>query len=205
MSDEAEAMLSISKIGVGPYMRCPACRRVVLDPDRKVAVHGEPAPCCGGKGEGGLVWPSVEIHDVIDIAKKQKLRTPRGRRVAIVFLASALEMLLEDVLWELLEVHGSSNSLSKLVLDGYHGRDRRVGVFKTLAGKSVSEVLRAKHLDSFDEDWKAITKARNGIVHKYTYERGDDQQAQIQRVIDRCFEAFEELNNYAVAPKVKPK
>ncbi len=205
MSDESELLRTLSTIRLSPYLQCPACRKVVFDPDRKLARWDQPAPCCGASGEGRILWPSAETYDILEIARRQELGTSQGRRVAIVFLASALEMLLESVLWELLAAHDSQTSLSVLILDGYQGRKKRMGLFKALSGKTVLEVLKAKKLEGFHADWIEIAEARNDIVHEYSYERKSNPQALINRVIEKCFEAFAELHNHAVGAKTRRK
>lgn len=180
------------------YVQCPSCRKVILDPHGELGRLDQPTPCCGASGEHRILWPSPETYDILGIARNQELATSQGRRIAIVFLASALEILFENVLWELLAAHGSSTSISELVLDGYQGRERRTTLFKNLSGKSVSEVLKNGRLETFHTDWTKLAKARNEIVHQYYYERTPEMQALIKRVVDRCFKAFAELHNYAV-------
>lgn len=206
MSDESELWRRLSMIRLAPYLQCPACRQVVFDPDRQLARLDQSARCCGASGEARILWPSPETYGILEIAKKQQLDSWEGKRVAIVFLATALEMFLESVLWELLEAQNSSTLHSEVVLDGYQGRERRVELFKVLSGASVSEVLKAKNLEIFLADWGVIIKARNDIVHgKYSSERNDDPKASIKRVIEKCFDAFAELHNHAVSANITRK
>lgn len=191
---------------LSPYIQCPACRRLNFDPDRKLARRDEPAPCCGASGEARIIWPSAETHDILEIARKRRLGTAQGRRIAIVFLATALEMLLESILWELLAAHRSSVFLSEIILDGYRGRDRRIGLFKTLSGKSISNVLKAKKLENFLADWDEIARARNDIAHgQYFYERKGRTGVLIKRVINSCLQVFAELQNHAADTHSKGK
>lgn len=204
MSDEPQFWRMFSMIHLAPYLQRPACRRLVFDPDRKLARRDQPAPCCGASGEARTVWPSPETYAVLEIARRQQLDTSDGERIAIVFLATALEMFLESVLWELLAAQDSL--LSELILSGYKGRERRIELFKALSGTSVLEILRAKKLETFFADWGEIAKARNNIVHgKYSYERKDDPLAVIKRVIEKCFDAFAALHNHAVDANTRGK
>jgi hypothetical protein len=178
-----------------PYVQCPACRKVVFDPGQKLVKLDELAPCCGSSGQPRIIWPSFEALKFLEIVSSQDLSSPDGRRIAIVFLCTVLELLLEDSLWELLEIHTNSRQLADAVLDSYRGRDKRIQLYNKLSDRKLKDLLQAEELLTFFEDWEHLSQLRNDIVHGQ-YSGGTDKEVDcIRHVSMNCLSAFVAVNN----------
>ncbi len=179
-----------------PYRLCPSCGEIVSDPTSSLTTYSKPAPCCGASGEPRAIWPTVAVTELLGIVDSQDLDSLDGRRVASIFLCTALELLLEHSLWELLGVYTDSEVLEEAVLDMCRGLDRRVDLFKKLRGHSLTEIfLSDSRLRDFLGDWKSLAETRNSILHT-GYEKDVTNTAHLIRSVrGNCLPAFVELHN----------
>lgn len=147
------------------YIKCPSCQEIFNDPDRNLSNLGVPAPCCGALNETRAVWPSLDVHMLLDIIEQQKLDTYNGQRIAIVFTCTLLEMMLEQAVWTLIQYQVKTDKAGEALLESYQGRERRLRLFQKLNGFSLKDVLADKGYKTFLSDWKELAQIRNRIVH----------------------------------------
>ncbi len=184
-----------------PYVKCPSCYTVISDPERKLQNLAEPAPCCGDTGHIRISWPMEDVLMFFEIVRQQDLNETKDRRIAIVFVSTMLELLLENVLWELLSAHTKSLQLAESALDSYQGRERRIKLYNRLSDHSLRDFFIQHEFSSLLNDWEQLAKIRNKIVHgRYFAETTDalDERELIQRITRSCLQAFFVLHNDAV-------
>jgi hypothetical protein len=156
----------------------------------------DPTSCCNVPRRDCEPWPTFEIFKVFKFVGKQDLYSPDGQRQAIVFLCAMLEMLLEITLWELLEIHAAPRELAEVILEGYHGRNKRIELYNRLSHRSLKTLFKSnKDLKTFHKDWESIAKVRNDIVHSGDYSKLDEVVSLIPSILERSLSAFAEANN----------
>ena len=124
------------------YLKCPKCGKINYDPQLSLVELSKPAPCCGANGEPREMWPSIAVRMFYEVILKQDNNTQDGLRINIVFLSTALEVLLEDVLWELLELHTKSLTLAEVLFESNNGREKRIRLYNSLSDKKLSDLFK---------------------------------------------------------------
>lgn len=99
------------------YLRCPGCKKIVFDEDLALANISNPTPCCGHSGESRQVWPSVPAQRFLGLVSNQDLADDDEMRVAVILLCTAIELLLEYVVWDLLSIHNTPTEVAEFILD----------------------------------------------------------------------------------------
>ena len=168
---------------------------VVHNPHYKLTRLDEPAPCCGASGQPRTRWPSLEVHKFLEIVGSQELNSDDERRVAIVFLCSALELLLEHSPWRLLAVHTNSRQLADFVLENTRGRERRIRLYTRLSDCPLGDLLKARGMLTFLDDWNQISELRNDIVHGQYFSNVENEADLIRNVHANCLKVFAEVHN----------
>ncbi|MHB9112358.1 MAG: hypothetical protein ACYC4D_06990 [Thermoleophilia bacterium] len=156
----------------------------------------EPAPCCGASGEARGIWPWHGGNKLLEIVYEQDLIEFEERRVAIVFLHSALEFLMEQSLWELLsDLFKTHNKVTEAMLESNEGIHKRIELYKKIYGRTLNAIFQENGFVSFFQDWKQLIKLRNGIVHGKYYRSTSNETEIIENVRDCCISAFASLHN----------
>lgn len=178
-----------------PYVECPNCHEVVNDVNQKLLKVDEPAPCCGASGEARTLWPAVGVLMLIGVVSNQDLDSEEGRNIAVVFLSTAMELLHEDSLWYLLQLHTKSRQLLELILDTNRGKERRINLYNKLSDRSLGDLLNSSKLANFLEDWKKLAERRNNILHKqFCYSKANVADL-VRRILGNCLRAFTAVRN----------
>lgn len=177
------------------FVRCPSCGILVHDPQLDLLRTGKAAPCCGAAGESREGWPSLQAIKLLEVADAQDRTSQDGQRVAVLFFASALEAMLEDLLVEVLRDHSSSEALRDAVLDGYEGVARRKQLFKRLSGRKLGDILSELWGQEFLADWERLSTRRNRIAHGSYYFPDSTDVLLMERLSGSMFKALAELNN----------
>jgi|GEM_PF-6657019 len=188
------------------YVICMGCGQVFPDSNGEYLYGDEPSPCCGCSGEDLLTWPDIEVEKYLEIVQRQDLQTPQGQRVAIVFLCSALEALLESELSELLFTMGTPTEVVKALLNRTKGVNNMKSCFNQLNKQSLNEILESTGLSKFMPDWASIVQHRNNFAHgKYSYRNRNPGSKiaeedlvikMIENLSDEYYRAFATIHNY---------
>ena len=186
------------------FLTCPACGIVTHDPALNLADLKVPAPCCGASGESRGLWLPLPAVALLNLVENQDRHKDEGRRIAVVFLAAAVEILFEHVLSHLLELHTTSDALIDSALDAFQGVERRKELFNRLSAKPMGEILHDKQLDEFSSDWSSLAKLRNKLAHGHAFVTSTRHDDLIRRVEERACEAFAHLEN-AVTMQARPR
>jgi hypothetical protein len=107
-----------------------------------------------------------------------------------VFLSSALEALLENALWDLLEIREVDHTVGELIMDGWSGRDRRIVAFNRLAGQPLSGILASAGFSQFIDQWQYVAKLRNRTVHGDLEAFIKPDPSRLEYIRDNCISAF---------------
>lgn len=177
------------------YRECPACGMVVRDEGRKLLNLDKPAPCCGASGEPRLLWPTLEVLKFLEIAADQDLDSKEERRIAVVFLCTALELLMENCLWNLLSTHARSRDLVDAVLENTWGRDRRIRLYNRFSDCPLGNLLESREMAAFLKDWDRLSKLRNDIIHGRYFSELENEIDLVRAVYRDCLGAFLEVHN----------
>ena len=179
-----------------PYLRCPACQILVADPEYRLAAVDTPAPCCGAHGASRGIWPGLQALKLLEVVEAQDQEHPDGHRAALLFFASTLEVMLEDVIVELLRQHTESEELREAVLDSHQGVERRRTLFGRLSGTALGDLLKEGWGQEFLRDWTTLAGRRNKVAHGAYYYRGSEDNPLIRRMKGSFLRAFVEMHNH---------
>jgi hypothetical protein len=169
---------------------------IISDPRLSLTEKNKPAPCCGAFGQSRLIWPSFTVQKFLEIVDKQDLNSNEERPIAIVFLCTALELLLEQALWSLLNIYTKSEQLAELILDSNRERDRRIGLYNKLSDCPLGDLLQSRKMATFLDEWNRLSKLRNEVVHHGRYYTGGKEETElIQSVYRNCLKVFAEVHN----------
>lgn len=185
------------------YLRCPECRIIVFDPELKLGAINMPAPCCGTHGTSRGIWPGIQAIKLLEVAQGQNSTHPDEHRIAVLFFASALEIMLEDVLVELLRQHTTSEDLRETVLDSNQGVERRRILFARLSGTTLGDLLKDDWGQEFLRDWTTLAAHRNKVAHGAYFYHGSEDIVLIDRIRQNCLRAFVEMHNYVTRRRIE--
>lgn len=132
------------------YWLCRSCRTLSGPVTGLAPVKPK---CCARPGVEQ--WPSRDALRLLEIAGQETAKGVDGRRVTTVFLAFALERLLEDTLRFILR---SGDVLPPRVPE-------RKMFFARRTGHSIAGVLKGSGLATFNDSWDELIKLRNQIAH----------------------------------------
>ena len=179
------------------YTRCPHCRLIIFDPSSKLAKMSHPTPCCGRSGEARIIWPSPETLKFLEIVASQNLEAPDDFRIAVVFLSTALELLLEDSLREQLRRHVKTSELSEYLLRTVRGRDDRLRLYAAPHGGKFRDVMSKAGKAAFLDLWDKLAAARNEIAHGRCVVGDKIAKDELNHVAQGCLSAFAALQNFS--------
>ena len=177
------------------YLRCPSCGIIINDSSRSLSQLSKPAPCCGAYGSPREIWPSLSVSMFFEIVLQQDNSTEEGLRVSIIFLSTALEVLLEDALWQLFELHTNSLTIAETLFESNNGRDRRLKLYNSLSDTKFSKLLDFPNGIQFIDRWAKLTKMRNLLVHgKYFIDKAEAKTI-VEFIRDSALEIFVKVEN----------
>lgn len=177
------------------HKRCGACWRVFNDPEGEYWGNKRPCPFCSRQHKLWLQWPPVEASNFLRIAASQDFLDGDDRRIALVFIVTALEALFYDLLDGLLFSETKNRTLIRLLLDAYWNFPRREQLFKYLRGRSLK--LRLEELDfpEFYKRWGKLVEARNSLIHGDYFDDMVSPRLPMEEVLEDCLLVFVAVNN----------
>ncbi|MEK4045918.1 hypothetical protein NSU18_19995 [Paenibacillus sp. FSL H8-0048] len=178
------------------YNKCQHCGEIFKDANHNTAKLNNPSPCCGATNESRHHWPTLDVLILIGLVEKQNLDDFKERKVAIVFVATLLEMLLEETVTKLAYKHCNSDTAVEALLDSYQGRQKRIALFNKLSGLKMKELLNNNGFTDYLFWWEAISTLRNKIVHQGFYAQTEiDVNMTIRNLLNNSIDVFALLNN----------
>src|SRR5207248_1182595 len=124
--------------------------------------------------------------ELLNLVESQDRHKDEGRRIAVVFLAAAVEIIFEHVLTHLLRLHTTSDALIDAALEAFQGVERRRELFNRLSSIPMSELLHDKRMDEFLSDWSSLVKLRNKLAHGHAFVTSTRHDDLIRRVEERA-------------------
>lgn len=177
------------------YLECQDCRKLVHDPNLQLGRVDIPCPLCASFGSSRGIWPSLDALKLLDVAFDQDVDSQDGHRVAVLFLASAFEVMLADILSTLVKGHSPSERLADVVLDEWDTLARRKLLFNRLSVRPLGEILSTPAGQQFLQDWDALAKRRNQLAHGHYYYRGSEDAVVLRRLQEKAFQEFASIHN----------
>jgi hypothetical protein len=186
------------------YLECQKCGEIC--PESAHVSDIEPWPCCGAV-DAAYEWPELTVITMLNLVDAQDPTDHDQRRVAIMFLATAVELLLEQSLWLLLPKHCKTKELARLTLEWNRGKEKMTTLYKQLSGESISNILKGNGYEVFLSRWDTLTKLRNQIAHGRFYaavhESEEKERELIENVYQDCIPVFAHIHNYALKVPAK--
>jgi CheY-like chemotaxis protein len=182
------------------YFLCPSCGEVVLDCERTMEDIRNPALCCGSRDVERANWPAPYVRAFLKIAFEQNLHSYSSLSTAILSLNEALALLLEGVLWRL--VNGKTGSLetARIKISSCPDMQDRITLYDLYSDVPIESLLESKGLHGFFPAMEYIWRQRTLIVQSSARgcgERGitaEDIES-IDRLSMQCLKAFSYISN----------
>jgi hypothetical protein len=184
------------------WVECPACGRVLDSTEfpNSDAINA-PCPRCGGAGQARLLWPPYETRAFLKIVDAPGEPDAKDLRVRTLFLASACENLLADIVWDAMMQLRVPIRVADHLIESADGRARLIASYKVLTGISAQQVLQDTGMGSWFQSWETLTRARNAYGHGKWRRPGvsDTDATEACRVVRESFgSAFAALKNAAI-------
>jgi hypothetical protein len=189
------------KAFISSYRQCPDCKTVLFDPKRELSQLSVKTSCCGSFGKARIIWPSIIVHKYLELVNNLDPNSEDDQKISVVFLSSAFEMMLEDILWELLFKHTPSPLLADSIMDSFHGKERRIKLFDSISDNKFSEIT--KDDKEFTERWNEITFLRNRVAHGdyFVSSKKYNEVESIDYLYDNCLKYFSKIENEVQSQK----
>lgn len=179
------------------YSQCSICWRIRSLPLIVASSLDEPCPDCGVTGKTRIQWPPIEATEFMRIVWEQDLNDGDGHKVALVFLNTALELLLEYLLWDLLAVYTDTGPFARLMLEGYSRRSDRIKLYRRLRGRSLKDNLIDLDFPDFYDEWDRVNQERNKLIHGRYFSGYTSVRPPLKNVSSKGLPAFVALVNDA--------
>jgi transcription elongation factor Elf1 len=178
------------------YFECKNCGQIesesrwLKDGERSKCVYceiGEPSP-----------WPTAEVKELIDFVQGYDPKSSHYFRVTTVFLASALELMLEDLLYTMAWMDMTYDEVSILVealIESHQGRSRMFDLYRRIGHDSFHKEVRNLSYKQFLDHWENVVSARNHFVHGKSDVVQEITGSLIEMTIVEALEVFSALHN----------
>src|SRR3989339_545521 len=173
------------------YVRCASCGEVVELP----AVSGAATPCCGHTGVNLLPWPPLPVQKLLETAFRQQRNVFEQRCVAIVFLYTAGELLLENAGMKLMEVRGDTLKASDMIIEVFPGENTAAQLYNKLSDCTLEKLWELKDFIGFMHAWESLAVSRNKIISGTHKDGADEEEETVKAVFNFFHRAFSALHN----------
>ena len=144
------------------------------------------------------IWPSTDILDLFEHALNYEESSLHYSLVASVFVSTALELLLERLIFLTALQDLSAEEVDfyiNLLLESYQGKSRRLQLFNKLAENSFEVEARVTGNKNFIKHWNNITKARNKLIHGGHQTHMEVTPNQINTIVEESLDVFHKIHN----------
>jgi hypothetical protein len=181
------------------YFQCTVCYQIEPEANWLAASTegSRQCPHCHSAGKQ-RAWPTAEVQELIHFVQDYEKTSPSYSQVTCVFLASALELMLEELLGVMAYMDLQYEEASILVeplLEAYQGRSRMLQLYRRLGHDTFPGELQELGHSQFWEHWNTIALARNRAVHGKPKEIEQVSPSLVGATIEEALAAFALLHN----------
>jgi hypothetical protein len=177
------------------YFECGDCGQV----ERGPAWEGLRYKCkhCQ-KANSQTIWPTPELRNLLEFVGSFDEKSPHYPQVACVFLSSALEILLEQLLSVMAYqdlFYEQVDWLVEALLEGYQGRSRMFTLYSKIGYGTFHDAVRKMGKKQFLSSWDTIVESRNHVVHGRLTNCVAITPELVERTITDALVVFSQLHN----------
>ena len=179
------------------YFECEKCGQIDADSDWATAEEKMKCKHCDAIGSNEL-WPSAEIRGLFEYVRQFNQSSPEYGLVTSVFVSSALELLLERLIYTVAAedlLYDEVGHLIELLLDTNQGRARRLQLYKHLAYASFEAEAKETGYRQFMKHWNEIAETRNKSLHGDLKGSQKTKPSLIETTISESLKVFSMLHN----------
>lgn len=154
------------------------------------------------------IWPSPEVMNILVFINSHDVKSPQYPQIACVFLSSALELMLEELLYVMTFedlLYEDAFVLADALFDGYQGRSRMFTLYSKIACGTFHGAVKKIGVSRFLKDWDILVDARNKVVHGNINKCEKITQDLIERTINDALIVFSNLHNQYNTESIKYK
>jgi hypothetical protein len=181
------------------YSQCTVCRQIEPEVNWLAASTNGSQKCLHCQSEGKQrAWPTAEVQELIGFVQDYDKASPSYSQVTCVFLSSALELMLEELLSVVAYMDLLYEEVSVLVeslLEAYQGRSRMLQLYKRLGYDSFPRELQKLGYSDFWEHWDRVASTRNHVVHGKPKEGERITPSLVDTTIQEALAVFALLHN----------
>ena len=179
------------------YFQCKECEQISSENEIRFGKVDKKCPYCGIIDEVNI-WPSAEIRELIKVVNNYNQNSIEYGFIASVFISTALEILLEQLLY-IMAIENLSydeaDHLVSIILDFNQGRSRRLTLYKRLGFDSFETEVSKMGYKGFLVEWDKIAETRNKCVHGDLSEAKNVNSVLVESIMNNGLEVFRKLHN----------
>lgn len=143
-------------------------------------------------------WPAREIIELLSHVEKLNPQDIHYEIIASIFISSAFEFLLDDLLSIAAlydRYYDEVDYLFELLMDSYQGKKRKLILYSHFGDNSFEKEVKETGNNNFMDHWDQITEIRNSRIHGDFYQKHRLTKEQVMKVITEGLDVFYKLSN----------
>ena len=144
------------------------------------------------------IWPAPELQNLLEFISSFNEKSPHYPQVACVFLSSAFELLLENLLTVMAYqdlLYDEAYMLVDALLDGYQGRSRMFTLYSKIGDGTFHDAVKNTGNNEFLSNWDTIVESRNNVVHGRLTDCKSITPELVEQTIADALYVFSKLHN----------
>ena len=138
----------------------------------------------------------MAVDFLLDFALTESHDDDQRKAAALVFVATSLEILLEEAVWSVLDSGQTRSALGQWTVSRCRGVDNRLKFMKEVAGIDLKSVAEESGCPECMQDWKRLRDMRNEVVHSGNiFTLPPDLQTWLQSIASLGIVIFADVNN----------
>jgi len=153
------------------------------------------------KANTQIIWPTPELRNFLEFIVDFDVKSKQYSQVVSVFLSSALELLLEELLsvMALADIFDDGftgvGTLIDALLEGYQGRARMFALYSRIGYGTFNDAVKKMGKKQFVNNWDTIVRVRNNVVHGRFDDSDNITVDMVARIIADALYIFSQLHN----------
>lgn len=177
------------------YVKCGNCGQIEKEQVRK-NLRYKCKHCQQARSQ--TIWPAPELQNLFRFIDSFDEESPHYPQIACVFLSSAFELLLEELLSVMAYqdlLYEEADMLVDALLDGYQGRSRMFTLYSKIGYGTFHDDVKKTGNRRFMKHWDAIAEARNHVVHGRLNKCEAITPKLVEKAISEALDVFSQLHN----------